>query len=388
LAIPFRPLAAACLLSVLPAFSVFAGEAPLRLPDQIGTFADGRKPIESLYRSYLKLRDSGWTLEIIANSKPAGTSQALPIIALRSPTRGPALWILAGIHGEEPAGPNAIAAAIDEIAELGRKRPVVLLPLLNPQGYARNWRYLNVATYSESIDGQSVGDSSHLLPSTENPGFPRASSPSSPEADAITAFVLRLRTDYPPLYSINLHEDDLIDQGYVYSQGVEGASDPLAIDAVAVLRENGVPLKLSGETRFGEPVAGGIIGPVIDSSIDEFMSSSEVLVEGRPQPGPAARTVLVFETPAAALPLERRIDAHAALIRRLAARIAASAATAPPPHHGRGEISGASGIPALSQARGPRPELPPVFLFRGTRLRGRGGRYPRHRQQRRPPDPA
>jgi len=334
LAIPFRLLAAACFLCLLPALSVIAGETPLRLPNQISTFADGRKPIESLYQSYLRLQDSGWTLEIIANSKPAGTTQALPIIALCSPARGPAVWILAGVHGEEPAGPNAIAAAIDDIAELGRNRPVVLLPLLNPQGYARNWRYLNVATYSENIDGQSVGDSSHLLPSTENPEIPRASSPSSPEAGAITAFVLRLRADYPPLYSIDLHEDNLIDQGYVYSQGAEGASDPLAIEAVAVLRENGVPLKMSGETRFGEPVAGGIIGPIIDGSIDEFMTSSEVLVEGHRQPGPAARTVLVFETPAAALPLERRIDAHAALIRRLADRIAASAGTASPPRYG------------------------------------------------------
>ena len=73
----------------------------------------------------------------------------LPIIALRSPKKGPAIWVLAGIHGEEPAGPNAVAAAIADIAMLGEHRPVVLLPLLNPHGYARNWRYLNVAVYSE-----------------------------------------------------------------------------------------------------------------------------------------------------------------------------------------------------------------------------------------------
>ena len=39
----------------------------------------------------------------------------------------------------------------------------MLLPLNNPHGYANNWRYLNMATYSEAIEGQSVGDSSHLL---------------------------------------------------------------------------------------------------------------------------------------------------------------------------------------------------------------------------------
>ena len=158
----------------------------------------------------------------------------------------------------------------------------------------------------------------------------------------------------------------------------------LAIEAVRVLKDNGVPLKLNGETRFGEPVVDGIIGPVIDSSIDELISSKDVVVNGRAAAGPAAKTVLVFETPAAALPLERRIDAHAALIRRLLARIADSApapAHAPSPseygirlqeawitlpdgvrlsadlympdgRHGRREISGPARVPALSQERG------------------------------------
>ena len=336
--IPFRLLTAALSLFLLQAMPAGAGETALRLPDEVTTFADGRKPIQALYQSYLKLLDRGWTLEIVANSQPAGTTAALPIIALRSPQSGPAVWILAGIHGEEPAGPNALAAVIEDIARLGQQRPVVLMPLLNPQGYARNWRYLNVPIYSEAIEGHSVGDSSHLLPAPEKPENPRAASGSSPEADAITAFVLHLAADYPPLYSIDLHEDNLIDQGYVYSQGTLGSADPLAIEAVSVLKDNGVPIKVGGETRFGEKVADGIIGPVVDSSIDELISSKDVVVDGRVQPGPAAKTVLVFETPAAALTLERRIDAHAALIRRLLALIAGSApalAHAPsPPAYG------------------------------------------------------
>jgi hypothetical protein len=196
--------------------------------------------------------------------------------------------------------------------------PVVLLPLLNPQGYARNWRYLNVAVYSETIDGHSVGDSSHLLPSLEDPARPRSDAPSSAEADAITAYVLRHAANYPPVASIDLHEDNLIQQGYVYSQGLEGAADPLAIDAVNVLAEHGIPIKMDGETRFGETIAGGIIGPVTDSSIDELMSAPTVVAGGCRRPGPASRTVLVFETPAAAIPIGRRIEAHTALIRRLA----------------------------------------------------------------------
>jgi hypothetical protein len=292
-------------------------EAPIEIPPGIETHADGRAPIESLYRAWLGLAERGWNVDVIAQSRPLGTRAALPIVALRSPKKGPAVWILAGIHGEEPAGPNALAVAVDDIAALGERRPVVLLPLLNPHGYARNWRYLNMAVYSGQVDGASVGDSSHLLPSPDAPARPRAARPSSPEADAITAYVQYLAKDYPPTHSIDLHEDNLIDEGYVYSQGTQGEKDPLAIAAVGVLRRNGVPIKAEGRTRFDEPVAGGIVGRVADSSIDELMSATRLVVDGEERPGPGAGTVLVLETPAAALPLSRRMAAHAALLRRL-----------------------------------------------------------------------
>jgi hypothetical protein len=312
---------------LLAALLCHAGGAPaepaaeLALPAGIVTHDDGRLPIGSLYAAYARLLERGWSLDVVARSQPEGTDAALPVIALRSPVAGPAVWILSGIHGEEPAGPNAIARAIDDIARLGARRPVVLLPLLNPHGYARNWRYLNVAVYSETIDGDSVGDSSHLLPDPADAGRARSPAASSPEAVAITAYVLARSADYPPRASIDLHEDNLIDQGYVYSQGAAGAADPLAIAAVGVLRAHGIPLKQDGETRFGEPVAGGIIGPVTDSSIDELMSAATVIAGGCARPGPAAPTVLVFETPAAALSFQRRVDAHTALLRRLAARL-------------------------------------------------------------------
>jgi hypothetical protein len=289
----------------------------LAIPPGIATHGDGRAPVESIYRAVGSLVDRGWTAEVIAQSAPDGTAAPLPIVALRSPKTGPAVWILAGIHGEEPAGPNAIAAAIEDIARLGAERPVVLLPLLNPQGYARNWRYLNVPDYSEEIDGQSVGDSSHLLPSAGDATRARAAAPSSPEAAAITAWILARQAEYPAVISLDLHEDNLIDEGYVYSQGVHGAAEELAITAVGVLRDNKVPIKVNGKTRFGEPVERGIVGPVSDSSIDELMGARQVVVDGATRPGPGADTVLVLETPAAALPLAQRVAAQAALLQLL-----------------------------------------------------------------------
>ncbi|MGK2925583.1 MAG: hypothetical protein ACSLE2_08170 [Lysobacterales bacterium] len=298
----------------------------LSLPDDLQTHPDGRMPTQELYGRYQSLLEQGWQLDVIIQSQPQGREHALPIIALRTPQAGAAVWILSGIHGEETAGPNAIAASIDVIAALGKQRPVVLLPLNNPQGYAHNWRYLNTATWSPDIDGQSVGDSSHLLPDPEKPGAARAPAASSPEAAAITAYILAQAQQYPPAYSIDLHEDDLISEGYVYSQGKEGAADPLAALAVEILRQNGIPLKMAGETRFDEPIEGGIIGPVIDSSIDELMSAATIIVDGQARPGPAAHTVLVFETPAKDIELQRRVAAHAALLHALAKEITATPA--------------------------------------------------------------
>jgi Succinylglutamate desuccinylase / Aspartoacylase family len=297
------------ILSTLPLVLTTAiAVADLQLPADIQTHADGRKPIEELYQAYTSLLQRGWQLDIIA---------------LRSPHAGEAVWILAGIHGEEPAGPNAIAASIDAIAELGAHRAVVLMPLNNPQGYARNWRYLNMPVYSAEVEGQSVGDSSYLLVDSENPdpdkrGQARAAAASSPEAQAITQYVIAHSASYPPAYSIDLHEDNLISEGYVYSQGVLGAEDPLAKTAVRVLQENHIPLKTSGETRFGEPISNGIIGPVVDGSIDELLSAPQVVVDGQVQPGPGAHTVLVFETPAGNIDLKTRIAAHTALLHELA----------------------------------------------------------------------
>jgi hypothetical protein len=292
-----------------------ANELPL--PSAIDTVEDGRATIANLYQAFSALGGNGWALDVIARSQPEGTGQAAPIIALRTLQTGPAIWIISGIHGEEPAGPNAIARVIDAIAETGSERPVVFIPLANPHGYARNWRYLNTPTWSEDFEAQSVGDSSHLLVDPAEPSQARVSQASSPEAAALTQYVLEAARDYPPIISIDLHEDDKISEGYVYSQGSKGAAEPLAHSAVDALRASGVAIKMSGETRFEEPIEAGIIGPVTDSSIDELMSAGEIMVEGAISAGPAAHAVLVIETPAAALPLSSRITAQASVLERI-----------------------------------------------------------------------
>ncbi len=305
------------LLLILMAGCNKSDPATLEIPPTLETYQDGRASIQQIYASYDRLLEQGWRMDVITVSNPAGTTVGLPIIALKSPRTGPAAWFLTGIHGEEPAGPNAMAASIDALSALGERYPVVILPLCNPHGYARNWRYLNVAVYSEEIDGQSVGDSSHMLLAEAPASGPRASTPSSPEADAITGYILETSSEYPPRYSIDLHEDNLIHEGYVYSQGLNGAEDPLAIEAVEILRANNIGIKMDGQTRFEEDIVDGIIGPVTDSSVDELMSAARIWHNGAESDGPAAHTVLVFETPAAHLSIDQRIQAHAGLLERL-----------------------------------------------------------------------
>jgi hypothetical protein len=311
-----RQLTTVLCLAILAACNASA-ETPLQLPRNIATHDDGRAPIQDIYSAYATLVEHGWRLDIIAESRPEGTNYPLPIIALRSPEPGPAAWFITGIHGEEPAGPNALAHSVDALAELGERHAVIIVPLANPHGYVRNWRYLNVAIYDENIEGQSVGDSSYRLLGPEGKGPLVASAP-NPEADALTRYVLERSRDYPPRYSIDLHEDNLIHAGYVYSQGEQGADDPLATEAINILRDNDIAIQTGGQTRFEEDIVDGIIGPVTDSSIDELMSVNEAWLDGEKIAGPAAHTVLVFETPAAHLDIAQRVEAHETLLRRLA----------------------------------------------------------------------
>ena len=45
----------------------------------------------------------------------------LPILAFRTRLKGDALWIISGIHGEEPAGVNAIAKNVRYLNKLAKR---------------------------------------------------------------------------------------------------------------------------------------------------------------------------------------------------------------------------------------------------------------------------
>lgn len=279
---------------------------------------DGRMNIEKLYENYLELLQTNtWEVETVADSKTTwhGKEISFPIVAFKTKIKGPALYIFSGIHGEEPTGPHAIAESIDTLNKIGEWKPVVVIPLCNPLGYFRNWRYLNKATYAESpeIEAMSVGDCDHLLQDPTNRTTTRREKPANNECVALTQYLLSMMHEYPPHISIDFHGDTYVSQGYIYSQGKNGG-DALAAQLLNSVESNGIPIQWEGNTRFGEEINHGIVGPQEDGSIDEFMSAKHVIVNGTIVPGPGAEQVYVLETPDADLPLKKRVKAYRAVI--------------------------------------------------------------------------
>jgi hypothetical protein len=287
--------------------------------------ADGRHTVEQLSNRYESLSaDHGWQAETIFQYPG---EDALSIRAWRTAHTGEALWILAGMHGEEPAGPNAVAENLESIVELAASGvPVVVIPLCNPKAYRNNWRYPNTPERDWQKGGYSVGDSEYLLPDLETGAAPRAAAPPGPETRALTEYVLQLARTYPPRLVLDLHEDELSTTGgYVYSHGRQADGNPVVAEVIRQLQHSGIPIRLSGRTRFDEPIVEGVISrddkgmPIRDGSIDELLAASEVFVDGKRSAGPAAATVVVVETPAfAGSKLDLRVAAHGAVIRRIA----------------------------------------------------------------------
>jgi hypothetical protein len=320
--------AVAILLTGVLAASAHSDTVPPATPapasDTVDFTTDGRLPLSSIMERFDTLSSRhGWQAETLYAYPGVGAPE---IKAWHTPHRGEALWILSGIHGEEPAGPNAIAGNIEIIAELAASGvPMVVIPLANPKAYRHNWRYPNTAERDWKKGGYSVGDAEYLLPDLEQGSGPRAAAAPGPETAALTQFVLRMARHYPPRLVLDLHEDELSTAGgYIYSQGTQPEDNPVGAEVVRLLQATGIPLRESGKTRFGEPVVKGVIShddagaPIRDGSIDELLAATEVFVDGSKRAGPAARTVIVVETPAfEGSQFDLRVAAQGAVVQRL-----------------------------------------------------------------------
>ncbi len=247
-----------------------------------------------MYSSYEVLVKAGWKKQIIA------TQTHYPVYGYTSPKPNgksqESLWIIGGVHGEEPAGPNAFSNSIEKIESLVsiNKIPVVFIPVANPSGYARNWRYFN--EYRDFKKGLSVTDSGHAL-------FPKL--PSSKTADEIIAWVLKTSKSYLPTLAMDHHEDETNDPrwypdsgfSYMYAYGKEDRLTELCPVVLEVLKDNGYDLPLKEETRFGEQVINGFVYNSPDGSIDQLLVADEhYSSSGQKKSKYQAHAVFVIET--------------------------------------------------------------------------------------------
>jgi len=276
--------------------------------------ADGRSSIWQLYRECLTL-EQGWLHEVIYWQGERGS--AFPVLLFRTENVGEAIWVLAGIHGEEPAGPNAIAENINIFKEKKKKNiPMVLIPMCNPAGYFRNWRYPN--EIRDSKIGCSVGDLEHLLFNGDL--RPRREQPISADADKLTKAVLKHCKAYPPVLSLDLHEDEDksgIISSYIYSQGALGVFDPVASQIISILDNHEVPIQKNGVTRFGENIINGVVNSLNDGSVDELLAAPKIFKNGKIASKPFSSSVIVVETPTVGLNLEKRIAVHSEILQNL-----------------------------------------------------------------------
>lgn len=278
---------------------------------------DGRKSFYELLSQFFKLKEAGWIAEKVYDSKSLDEFGInLPSFCFKTKKKGKALWILSGIHGEEPAGPNAIAENIAFLIELGKKIPIVLFPLCNPVGYVLNWRYPIQEKFYEGCLNQSVSGCDYFL-LKENGIEKRANKPESPESIILINKILELSKNHPPLITLDLHEDDEINGVYLYSQGKRGIQDPIANRIISILLKSGVAIKMNGKTTRNEIITNGIVGAEKDGSIDEFLAEENIIVNNRIIQGLASPTAIVIETPSKLMSLGGRLNIHSLIINDL-----------------------------------------------------------------------
>lgn len=274
---------------------------------------DGRLPIDKIYSSCSGL--TNFKKEVIFYQLVS--KHKFPILCFKSKKKGKAIWLISGIHGEEPAGVNALSLNIDFLNKLAGKIPMVILPLCNPKGYFLNWRYPSRKTLSKNSKlNKSVATAEHLLIDVKNKFKPRLNSPETIEAEKICSHVIKILDFYPPLFMLDLHEDDCNKKAYTYSQGKFKNKNPIAQEIVAILSKH-FPIELSGKTEFNEKIKKGVIFETIDGSIDELFSAGKIIVNKKAIKKPAAKSVVVVETPSLHIPLAKRVLANSSIIQAI-----------------------------------------------------------------------
>lgn len=227
-----------------------------------------------------------------------GTARTL-LCAQWGAQSAPAIALSAGVHGDEPAGPWALLACVQN-GELDRRFSYRAWPCMNPSGYAAGTR--------ANADGNDV-----------NRSFGRGGG--TPESRAILVSNRNRKFEL----SLDLHEDVDAQGFYCYEYGGGGIGRAV-IDAV---RQADFPVQDLQTCDLGAPLEAvelddGVVRPVYESESGHIGGLSYTMTIVRH----AARRALTLETPAA-LPFERRVAIH-----RIAVKAAIGAISNAHDHHG------------------------------------------------------
>jgi hypothetical protein len=242
---------------------------------------------ESLERAWRSLRGMrGLTVREVACVNAPRTM----LLAELGSDRPHIVSISAGVHGDEPASPWALYAAVRD-GLLDERFGYRLWPCTNPTGYRAGTR--------ESVDGLDL-----------NRTFGRGGT--SPEARAIVT----ANRDRRFALSLDLHEDHEAVGLYVYEPLGEGAQPRLAAPVVAAIAEAGFPIQDLADEAFdlGSPPEARAIQHITPGSvISDARAESAFFAERLPlsllMARRAAAAVLTIETPRGR-PWDDRIAMH------------------------------------------------------------------------------
>jgi protein MpaA len=239
-------------------------------------------PIAFAARIQAVARSAGFRVE------PFGEIGGLPLYALTRRTRGPRprVYLSAGIHGDEPAGPLALLQMIER-GVFDDRAVWFLCPLLNPVGFTKRTR--------ENADGIDLNRDYKALRSLE-----------------IQAHARWLQAQPNFDVALCLHEDWEATGYYLYELNPHQRRGLAAEILTNVM--NVCPIDPAAQID-GRPVTEpGIIRPVDDPQLRELWPESIYL---RAHHTPLGYTL---EAPTS-LPLSQRVGAHCAAVEAVLAEI-------------------------------------------------------------------
>ncbi|MDQ8197604.1 M14 family metallocarboxypeptidase [Pelagicoccus enzymogenes] len=210
-----------------------------------------------------------------------------PIFSLHRLSKGAArpplrVYVSAGVHGDEPAGPLAILKLIEEDL-LPHHLELVVVPLVNPTGFAKGTRE-NQAGHDLNRDFRT---------------------PQNAESSAVKALI---ESEAPFDLSLSLHEDWESTGFYMYSISPD-SNDRSAREILSAVERQG-PLDHSPEID-GSPASGALIDRPADFDIDGRQDWPEAFLLY----SKSRHAHYTLETPSSA-PIEQRVAQHVAAVLR------------------------------------------------------------------------